>query len=92
MQTEHLEVRASASLSLGSRIGVVVPKYRHDIVDRNRIRRQLRELARLRLLPALTDTDLLLRAKPAAYQSNFEQLGKEIEAIASWAVRLEPRR
>lgn len=92
MQTEHLDVRASVSLSLYSRVGVVVPKYRHDIIDRNRTKRRLRELARLRLLPALRDADVLLRAKPAAYQSTFEQLGREIEAIANWAADLPTRR
>ena len=49
MQTERLEARASASLLLHPRVGVVVPKYRRDIVDRNRTKRQLRELVRTRI-------------------------------------------
>ena len=92
MQTDHLEVRASASLSLHSRVGVVVPKYRHDIVDRNRTKRRLRELARTRLLPSLLNTDLLLRAKPGAYESTFEQLGSEIETVAAWVAEALPSR
>lgn len=84
MQTEHLEVRASASLLLHPRVGVVVPKYRHTIVSRNRVRRRLRELARLRLLPTLGNVDLLLRAKPPAYATTFEQLASDVEAISRW--------
>lgn len=84
MQTEHLEARASASLLLHPRVGVVVPKYRHTIVSRNRVRRRLRELARLRLLPTLGNVDLLLRAKPPAYATTFEQLASDVEAISRW--------
>lgn len=84
MQTEHLEARASASLLLHPRVGIVVPKYRHTIVSRNRVRRRLRELARLRLLPNLGNVDLLLRAKPPAYATTFEQLASEVDAISEW--------
>ena len=85
MQTEHLEARASASLLLHPRVGIVVPKYRYTIVSRNRVRRRLRELARLRLLPNLGNVDLLLRAKPPAYATTFEQLASEVDAISLWA-------
>lgn len=36
-----------------ARVGFVVPKYGHSSVDRNRLKRRLRELVRTRLLPAL---------------------------------------
>jgi ribonuclease P protein component len=85
MQTEHLEARASASLLLHPRIGVVVPKYKQRIVDRNRIKRRLRELARIRLLPMLGNIDVLVRAKPTAYDSTFGQLALEIDEVARWA-------
>ena len=89
MQTERLEARASASLLLYPRVGVVVPKYRRDIVDRNRTKRQLRELARTRILPLIGSVDVLLRAKPEAYGAGFEQLSMEIDAIARWAAGIE---
>jgi len=85
MQTEHLEARASASLLLHPRVGVVVPKYRRNIVDRNRTKRQLRELARTRILPIVESIDVLLRAKPEAYGVSFDQLAVEVDAIAQWA-------
>jgi ribonuclease P protein component len=91
MQTERLEARASASLLLHPRVGVVVPKYRRDIVDRNRTKRQLRELARTRILPVVGSVDVLLRAKPEAYGARFEQLSMEIDVIAQWAAGIVSR-
>ncbi|HUR00646.1 MAG TPA: ribonuclease P protein component [Gemmatimonadaceae bacterium] len=82
MQTEHLEARAIASLLRYPRVGVVVPKYKRDIVERNRVRRRLRELTRIRLLPVLGNVDLLIRAKPSAYGSSFPQLANEVDQIA----------
>jgi ribonuclease P protein component len=85
MQTERLDARVSVSLLRHARIGVVVPKYRRNIVDRNRTKRQLRELARTRILPVVESIDVLLRAKPEAYGAKFEQLAVEVDAIAQWA-------
>ena len=83
MQTEHLEARSAASLLLYPRVGVVVPKYKRNIVERNRVRRRLRELARLRLLPLLGSVDLLIRAKPSAYGSGFPELASEVDQLAA---------
>ena len=85
MQTERLDARASASLLLHPRIGVVVPKYRRNIIDRNRTKRRLRELARTRMMPILGRIDVLLRAKPEAYGASFDELSVEVDAIAQWA-------
>jgi ribonuclease P protein component len=88
MQTGLLEARASASLLLHPKIGVVVPKHRHKVVERNRVKRRLRELARVRVLPALERVDLLIRAKPEAYDSTFEQLAGDMAVIREWASRI----
>ena len=88
MQTERLEARASASLLLHPRVGIVVPKHRRKIIERNRVKRRLRELIRIRLLPELGDIDLLIRAKPEAYGSSFEQLAGDVIAIRQWASRI----
>ncbi len=53
IRTGVLEVRILASPLRHSRVGLIVPKYRHGSVERNRVKRRLRELARLELLPAL---------------------------------------
>jgi ribonuclease P protein component len=84
MQTECLEARMSASLSLSPRVGVVVPKFGQNIVERNRTKRRLRELVRLHLLPAIGNVDLLLRAKPKAYTASFQELSTQVNSVASW--------
>ena len=81
---ERLEARASASLLLHARVGVVVPKYRRNVVERNRTKRQLRELARTIILPVAGRVDVLLRAKPEAYGASFDQLTVEVDTIAQW--------
>lgn len=89
IQTERLEARASASLLLHPRVGIVVPKHRRKIVERNRVKRRLRELARTRLLPNLERIDLLIRAKPEAYNSSFQQLADDMAAIGRWLSGME---
>jgi ribonuclease P protein component len=60
------------------RYGVVVPKHRHTIVERNLLRRRLREIGRRDVLPALracpASFDVLVRARPEAYSATFAEL------------------
>jgi ribonuclease P protein component len=88
MQTERLEARASASLLPHPRAGIVVPKHRHKIVERNRVKRRLRELVRITLLPGLQGFDVLIRARPEAYDSSFAQLAGDVAAIGEWMSRM----
>jgi hypothetical protein len=53
IRVEYLDVRAMPSAMPHARVGFVVPKYGHSSVDRNRLKRRLRELVRTRLLPSL---------------------------------------
>ena len=85
MQTECLEARMSASLSLCGRVGIVVPKHGQTIVQRNRTKRRLREIVRVYILPALGNADILIRARPKAYISSFSELTRQVDAIANWA-------
>jgi ribonuclease P protein component len=78
MRTASIDARVAASLFAFPRVGIVVPRYRHSAVDRNRLKRRLRELARLELLPVLPPGDYLLRTLPLAYDRSFEQLQREI--------------
>jgi len=69
-----------------------VPKYKHSGVERNLVKRRLRELSRTRLLPALADrpVDVTLRALPSAYAASFDALARDVErAVAD--VRRLPR-
>ncbi len=71
---------------LRPRLALVVPKHRHKIVERNRVKRWLRESARLELLPRCRESavaiDVLVRARPEAYEAGFDQLRKEIGELA----------
>lgn len=83
MTSTHFDVRSSDSLFSQGRIGVIVPKFGHTVVDRNRLRRQVREIARTVLLPALGPRDILIRVLAAAYGMEFKLLRVELEEIFS---------
>ena len=74
-----------------SRFGVVVPKHGRRIVDRNRLKRRLREIGRRSVLPALAGNertvDVLVRVRREAYGASFEELAREVgEAVeALWS-------
>lgn len=60
---------------------MVVPKYKHSGVERNRLKRRLRELVRTRLLPTLPPADVVIRPWPNGYDATFDQLERELETV-----------
>jgi len=58
-----------------------VPKQKHSSVERNRLKRRLRELARTRLLPLLPPVDLVIRTLPEAYGASFATLEREVTKV-----------
>ena len=80
IRLEALELRVMPSLFPRSRVAVIVPKHRQTIVSRNRLKRRLRELVRLDLLPSLRTRplDVVLRATPRAYEASFEALRLDV--------------
>lgn len=78
MRTASLDVRALSSLLGVPRVGFVVPKYKHSGVERNRLKRRLRELTRLDVLPDLAPMDLVFKVLPVAYARDFETLRAEV--------------
>ena len=83
-RTAHLDVFDSASPFAYPRVGVVVPKHRRSSVERNRLKRRLREVLRRDVLPRLyandVATDILVRARKEAYLATFTQLRDELLA------------
>jgi ribonuclease P protein component len=81
-KTSHLDVFFLSSRRPVSRIGVVVPKHHRRVVDRNRVRRRLKEIGRKDILPAFSERqiigDLLIRARKEAYEASFRQLRREL--------------
>jgi len=62
-------------------VGFVVPKFNRTAVQRNQLKRRLRELTRLRLLRAIPPMDLVIRARRETYDVSFEQLAKDVDDI-----------
>ena len=84
--TRNLEIFFAAPKESFSRFGVIVPKHGQRIVDRNRLKRRLREIGRRQVIPHLNsqscEGDLLVRAARSAYRASFAELEREInEAV-----------
>ncbi|HEX6309248.1 MAG TPA: ribonuclease P protein component [Longimicrobiales bacterium] len=86
--TAHLDVFDSASPVPHPRVGVVVPRHRHTIVERNRVKRRLREVLRREVLPRLAacnaNADVLVRARQGAYDVSYAALREE---LVQWTER-----
>ena len=85
-RTTNVEVFFAASPASRSRLGLIVPKHGHNIVDRNKLKRRLREIGRRQILPDLDASgigaDVLIRARWSAYALDFEALAREVrEAV-----------
>jgi ribonuclease P protein component len=65
------------------RVAIVVPKFGFNAVQRNKLKRRLRELTRQHVLPLACSCDLLLRARRDAYEAPFEHLRDEIQRLAT---------
>lgn len=80
---------SASLLRLGHpRVGFVVPKHGKSAVDRNRLKRRLRELARTVLLPRIAPMDMVIHARPSAYRLRFDELARIATAIEHEAARV----
>ena len=62
-----------------------MPKYGHSAVERNYLKRQLREIIRTRVLGTLPPIDAVIRVRPSAYTISFAQLADELVKSADEA-------
>jgi ribonuclease P protein component len=67
-------------------LGLIVPKHGRKIVERNLLKRRLREIGRRRVLPGLAARglalDVLLRVRRGAYELDFDALAAQVsEAV-----------
>jgi ribonuclease P protein component len=93
VRTAQLEVRVLASLLHAHRIGIVVPRHKHSAVDRNRLKRRLRELTRASWTPQLESVkpvDVVLYALPSAYAADFVQLREAVTTLGGRVIALAP--
>lgn len=83
MPARYVEVAWRPNRSGHPRLGVIVPRFQHSAVARNRVRRRLREIARRGPLVGLASVDVLVRARRAAYAATFGALRVDLtEAFA----------
>jgi ribonuclease P protein component len=84
-RTRHLDVFIAASPVSHARLGLVVPKHRHNSVERNLVKRRLREIGRTELLPRLAGCspalDVMVRARAEAYGAPFDALRAELRRV-----------
>jgi len=75
-------MEAQRSETAGPRVGLTVPKALGKAVDRNRIKRRLRELVRA-ALPLLGDlpVDVILHPKRSVLDAEFSALQREVVTI-----------
>lgn len=70
------------------RVGLIVPRYRHTAVARNQLKRRLRELTRLQLLPTQLPVDVVIRVRPEAYDAGFHHLRADVDRALAQLARL----
>ena len=85
-RTPILDVFFAPSPASRSRLGLIVPKHGRRIVDRNVVKRRLREIGRREILPGLDaagrPSDVLIRARWKAYEATYEELSYSVrEAV-----------
>lgn len=82
MARGELELFVRPSPAGRPRAAVVVPTHGRTIVERNRLRRRLREVLRRGWLPRAraehVEADLVVRARPGAYQVGFAALERTL--------------
>ena len=67
--------------TVGPRVGLTVPKALGKAVDRNRIKRRMREVVR-RALPLLTaPVDVILHPKRSVIDADFKAIEREVSLI-----------
>ena len=72
------------------RVGFIVPKYSRSGVERNRLKRQLREIVRTQLLMHLSGVDVVIKARANAYGVQFPVLADELRQTPAEVARLLP--
>ena len=85
VRTDAIDVYVLPTTRTRPRLGFIVPKARHSAVERNRLKRRLKEIGRVRVLGALfracPSVDVLVRARPAAYRASWEELNVQFLGV-----------
>jgi ribonuclease P protein component len=76
----HLDIFWTDNVAGHPRLGVIVPRFRHTAVERNQLRRRLKEIWRREIQAAIPAWDVVLRARSATYQRSFDELRVDLHA------------
>ena len=87
MRAAHLELRVATSPLSFARVGFIVPKHGQTSVARNRLKRRLRELVRIRVLPSLAPQDVVIRTLPSAYAQSWDVLRRDVNMLTGRLVQ-----
>lgn len=72
------------------RVGIIVPRFGQTAVARNLLKRRLREIVRLEVLPLQLPLDVIVRAAEPAYRLDFSRLRDEVLELLRRAVAAAP--
>jgi ribonuclease P protein component len=65
-----------------------VARHSESAVNRNRLKRRLRELVRTRLLPIAPPMDVVIRTRPDTYDAAFDALEADLAGIVTRLAQL----
>lgn len=88
LRTSDLDAHCVASPLSFPRVGLVVPLHRQTVVARNRLKRRLRSLVRLELLPIGVGVDVVLRCRPSAYTRTYDALREQVLLVVKQIIAL----
>jgi len=78
-RTPRMDIAWTANALDHPRFGIIVPRYGQNAVRRNRLRRQVRELTRRKVLPRVQSIDIVIRTRPAAYRVPVAAVASDLE-------------
>ena len=76
----HLDIYWTSNAAGHPRLGLIVPKFQHTAVARNRLRRRLKEVWRRELQSRLPAWDVVVRTRREAYSASFDLLRTDLVA------------
>ena len=76
----------TATPATPARVGIIVPRHSHTAVERNLVKRRLREIVRTEGLFSASVGAMVVFALPGAYRASFDALRIELTALCRRAV------
>lgn len=82
----YLDIHLTTNEAGYPRLGLIVPRFQHTAVARNRLRRRLKELWRRELQARMPAWDVVMRARREGYAASFQLLRAD---LVDWAEAVE---